>query len=542
MTSGGPEPPAVGPTHEREGAVADATPNVKALFARYGPAYRWLVVGTVMLGSISSLLTSTIINVAIPEVMGAFGIGQNKAQWLSAGFLAATTTTMLLSTWMIRAFGMKATYLIGMSIFSLGSVLGGMSLNADSLIFARIVQGASAGLLGPLTLLIMFQVFPPERRGTAMGIFGVGVVLAPALGPTLGGLLIDHFSWRYVFFVAVPVCVPSLPLAALFLPGREESGPREPVDWLGLALMSTFTVALLIGLANGQADGWDSTGILACFTLSVAAGVGFLFWEAHTRAPILDLSLFRYPGFTAASIVTFVFGAGLFGSTFLVPIFLQTLQGMSATNSGLLLMPAGLIMAVVFPIGGYLSDRVSSRLLILVGLSLFALSSSLLGGLDMNTPYFTLVWWIIVGRIGLALVMPSLTRSAMMTVPMVLLAQAASVMNFLRQLGGAFGVNLLSIQVEQRTAVYADGLAVAQTFGNPATLELLQQLRGLMAHGGTPEVYQLPAALVFLGRSITSQATILAFRDGFLIVAVIFLCTLIPAWYMPRLRSAPASG
>jgi EmrB/QacA subfamily drug resistance transporter len=543
LTSGTADPPGRDEVLERYGLPTDTTPKVRALFVRYGASYRWFVVSTVMLGSLAMLLTSTIINVAIPVVMGAFGIGQEKAQWLSAGFLAATTTTMLVSSWMIASIGMRATYLLGMGVFALGSVLGGVSMNADSMIFARIVQGASSGMIGPLSLLILFQVFPVERRGSAMGIFGVGVVLAPALGPTLGGVLIDHFSWRSVFFMAVPVCAMSLPLAAVFLPGRETSGPLAGFDWPGLVLMSAFVMSLLLGLSNGQAEGWSSDLILTYFAVAGASSIAFLVWESSCREPMLDLGLFRHRGFSAAGVVTFVFGAGLFGSTFLVPIFLQTLQGMTATRSGLLLMPAGLILAVVFPIAGYLSDRISSHLLILSGLFLFAVSSYLLGGLDINTPYWTLIWWIIVGRIGLGLVMPSLTRSAMTAVPFALLAQAASVMNFLRQLGGAFGVNLLSIQVEQRTALYGDALAVQQSLENAGTMELVHQLHGMLAQAGIPEAYQLPGALLFLGRVIYSQAMILAFRDGFLIVAAVFLLTLIPAWFMPDIRAeSPAAG
>src|SRR3546814_135110 len=177
------------------------------LFARFGPAYRWLVTATVMMGTIATILTATIVNVALPDIMGAFGMGQDKAQLLSTGFLAAMTGTMLLNAWMVEAFGQRATFMLAVTVFIVASVIGGLAPAEGVLILARVLQGGAAGILQPLAMQVIFQVFPPEKRGSAMGIYGIGVVLAPALGPTLGGIMVDSFSWRYVFFMSVPFCL-----------------------------------------------------------------------------------------------------------------------------------------------------------------------------------------------------------------------------------------------------------------------------------------------------------------------------------------------
>lgn len=542
MTSAGADAAELAAAIRRYRTGPDATQGILAMFLRYGGAYRWLVVSTTMLGALSTLLASTTINVAIPEVMGAFGIGQDRAQWLSTGFLAATTVTMLMGPWMIQAFGMRVTYILGMSGFTAASFLGGVSPTLDMLIFSRVVQGAAAGMLGPLGMLIMFQVFPPDQRGRAMGIFGIGVVLAPALGPTLGGWLIDTLSWRWVFLAAVPVCLPSLPLALLFIPARESRGPRQAFDWVGLILLSAFIPSLLIGLSEGQSEGWGSTVILGEFVLAFGSAVGFVLWETITPHPLINLRLFSNRGFVATAVVTFVFGAGLYGSTYLVPIFLQNIQGLTPTDSGLLLMPAGLSLTIVFPFAGALSDRVSSRLLIMIGIVIFAFSSWLMADLDVTTPFWTIVWWILIGRIGLGLVMPTLSRAALTALPFELLAHGASAVNFLRQLGGAFGVNVLAIEVERRVQLYGDGFSAAQTLANPSTGELLGRLQEVLAVAGIGEAEQLPTAILFLGRAIYAQASVLAFRDGFLIVAVFFILTLVPAWFMSRTVGGYTTG
>ncbi len=289
--------------------------STEALFARYGPAYRWAATVTALVAAIAVILSATIINVAIPDVMGAFGISQVEAQWLSTGFLAAMTATMLLTDWSQRAFGQRASILAALAVFMAGSVLGGLAPDKTVLIVARVLQGAAAGIVQPLAMIIVFQVFPPDRRGSAMGIFGIGVVLAPALGPWVGGLLMDSFDWRYVFYLGVPFAALGMVLASVFLPDRIGAGPRPGFDWAGFGLLCLFLTTLLSALSNGQRSGWSSDAILLQFALAVAALIAFVWWERLTMRPMLDLRLFERLPFAAAAIVSFIMGAGLFGST-----------------------------------------------------------------------------------------------------------------------------------------------------------------------------------------------------------------------------------
>jgi MFS transporter, DHA2 family, multidrug resistance protein len=510
--------------------------STEALVARYGPAYRWIATVTALIAAIAVILSATIVNVAIPDVMGAFGISQVEAQWLSTGFLAAMTATMLLTDWTERAFGQRNSILAALALFMGGSVLGGLAPDETVLIIARVLQGAAAGIVQPLAMIIVFQVFPPDRRGSAMGIFGIGVVLAPALGPWVGGMLMDSFSWRYVFYLGVPFAAVGMALASVFLPTRNGTGPRPGFDWLGFALLCLFLTTLLSALSNGQRRGWSSDPILLQLALALIAATAFVWWERLTTRPMLDLRLFAGLPFASAAIVSFIMGAGLFGSTYLLPVFVQTIQGMTPTEAGLLLMPAGFVLVLVFPLAGRLTDRLRPGLLVGTGMIIFAWSSWLMAQVDVNTAFWLLAWWTVLSRIGLGLVFPALSAASLRVLPAALVAQGSGAVNFTRQLGGAFGVNLLAVALERRTMFHADVLTATQTADNGTTVAALKQVAALAHAAPLPDGQQVAAAIWFLGQTIYAQANILAYRDGFLITAVVFAAALLPTWLLDRAR------
>ena len=239
------------------------------LFKRFGPNYRWLATITVMLGTLSAMLTTTIVNVALPDIMGAFGVGQDRAQLLSTGALAAMTIGMLVNAWLIHSFGQRKTFIVALCIFFGALALAGLAPNDTVLIYARIAQGAIAGMLQPFAMYTMFRVFPPNQRGLAMGFFGMTILLGPALGPSLGGVIIAHFNWRYIFYVAMPVCVAAVMMGSLFLPTREETGPRMRFDWTGFVLMTFSMTVLLYGLSSGQREGWNSTYVISMIGIAL---------------------------------------------------------------------------------------------------------------------------------------------------------------------------------------------------------------------------------------------------------------------------------
>lgn len=515
--------------------------TLESLREDFGPYYRLWAVLTVGLGAIATVLSSTNVNVAIPSIMGAYGIGQDVAQWLSAGYLAAATVTMLATAWMIQAFGMRLTFVAGLLVFIFSSFLGALSPNIETLILSRIIQGAASGIFMPLAMLLMSRIFPPQKQGLAMGIFGILVIMAPAFGPYLGGLIIDNADWRYVFHMPVPMAIIALIMSFFFLPEREEDGPRPPLDWQGIILLSAAISFLLLGLSKGQAKGWSSDYTLTCFSLLIMFTAGFLYRQLHTDMPLLNLSMFKYPAFTANAIITVIFGAGLYSTFYTVPLFLQAIQGLNATSAGLSLLPGGIILAIVFPIAGKLSDKLPHWSLIGAGLLIFIYSSWLMTVSDRQTYLWLFVYWVTLGRIGVGLIMPALNTATFSSVPVELMPQASGASNFLRQLGGALGVNLASIYLERQTTFHVTHINSSQHFGNPQTVEMISQLLPSLQQAGISGVQQEPMAFWLLGSELYRQALTLAFQDTFLATAVFFIVGLLPVTYLMYISSKKKS-
>jgi MFS transporter, DHA2 family, multidrug resistance protein len=440
-------------------------------------------VATTMVGTVSTILAATIVNVAFPALIREFNIGHDSLQWVATGFLAATTTTMLATSWLVESFGQRRTFVVTMFVFQAASLLGAASWNTESLIAARVMQGAAAGVMQPLSMIAVFEVFPLEERGRAMGLFGFGVVLAPAVGPAIGGLLTQAFGWRAIFLLSLPFCVAALPLGWRWLPPAKGSGPRQPFDWLGAILLTGALIALLNLPVIGHRRGWLSGPTLGDAGLALMLTVGFVAWQFHARAPMLAVRLFASSGFRAALLVALAYGLGLFGTTYLVPVFVQDVAGYGPAKAGNLLLAPGLALALAIALAGRLTDRTAPRHVVAWGLACFALSSLLLAFATGATAFWLLSLWLTVGRVGLGFIIPALNVGAVETLPPQYLGQASAAVNFARQLGGAVGVNLLAVLLDWRLSVY--GAA-----GEPAP----------------------------------------AFRDCFLVVTIAFAAAVIPAW------------
>ena len=506
----------------------------EVLFARYGPRYRIYVTVIALLGTISAVVTSTTVTVALPDIMGAFGIGQDRAQWITTGNLAGQTVGQLLSAWLITSFGQRKTFVVGLCIFVVALLVAALSPNDLVLVAARVVQGLLAGVLQSLSMFTLFSVFPPEKRGMAMGFFSINTIFGPAVGPTVGGLLIEHFDWRSIFYMGLPFSIIGILFGSLLMPEREETARRADFDWLGFALLCTTMSCLLTGLANGQREGWGSDFILGSLTVAAGAGIAFLVWELRVPTPLVSLRVLAVGPFAAAACVALVFGMGQFGTQFLIPLFVQTIQGLTPLDAGLLLMPGALLLGIFMPLGGYLCDRLPARTLLITGLSCFAASTFWMRDVDVNTAFSWMLICVVVSRLGQALINPTLNATAMRSLTRAQLQQGAGMINFFRQLGGAFGVNLLSVSLDRQTFYYSDRLTSMQTAGNSATTELLRSMERLLEQAGASPDLQSAGALNFLGRVVYQQASTLAFRDCFLIVTVVFMLALIPAWLMGR--------
>lgn len=504
-----------------------------------GRTHGYLIVVMSLLSSMALALSGTIVNVAVPEIMGAFGVGQDQAQWMATAFFAAMTTGLIVSSWTIRSFGQRRVFVGMMAVFMVASVSGATALEFNVIILSRAVQGFCAGIILPLTQLAMYRVFGPDRRSTANGLFGVSFVLGPGIGPWIGGMAIDAFDWRFTFYIALPIAATTALLGSFVLPNREESGPRPAFDWIGFALLATALVALLFGLSNGQRLGWPSDTVVLALTAGIFSAVGFVVWEWWHDNPILEIRQFRSRQFAAANVISFLFGVGLFGSLYLTPIFVQLVQSYTPTRAGLVLIPAGLVIGVVMPLMGRIGDRVPAYIPIVVGSAGFAWSNYALGTADANTAFWTFAIIVMIGRATHGAIFPPLMGAGLRNIPPAQIPNANGTINFTRQLGGAFGINLLAIFLERRIAFFSDAFAATQSTANAATVELLGKVENLLAVGGLPETIQQPGAMLYLGRVVSAQATMLAFRDTFLVFALVSLAGIVFAFILspPKFRT-----
>ena len=424
------------------------------LQARYGDRYKWLVLITVMIGSMAAIMSSTIVNVAVPDLSRHFTLGQERAQWVSTSFMLAMTLSMLTTPWLLLRFGLRRTYGGAMLLLLCGGIFGGLSFNYLMLIAMRVLEGLACGVVQPIPAIMILRSFDKHEQGRAMGLFGFGVVLAPALGPSVGGILVEHFGWRSIFFIMVPFCLAVLAMANRYLAANATGGDARPLDWRGLLLAGVSTICLLNGLVEVRQNGLIAAALLA---IGLAGLVGFIVYQLKTPHPLMNMSLFRYPQFAMGALVAFIYGIGLFGSTYLLPVYMQLGLHYLPSQAGLVLLPAGAVLAVTIWLGGRLVDRFRPHVLVAVGVALLALSFALMALVKPDTSYIVLMLWAIVGRIGLGLVLPALSLGSMRGVDFALIAQGSSTINFLRQLGGAIGVSMVGIVLEWRLSLYPAG-------------------------------------------------------------------------------------
>lgn len=519
-----------------------AVESIDDLFARYGPAYRWLASATCMIGAMTMVLSQTTVNVAFPDIMGAFGIGRNEAQWLSSGFFAAMTAGMLLQAWLVSIFGERTTYFTSLCGFLIGVVMSGLAPNAEILTAGRLLQGLTAGIIQPLAMAIVFKVFPPERRGSAMGFFAMGVVFAPAMGPTLGGFAVEWFNWRYAFFLTVPSTILALAMGLVFLPSRKKPAHVPHFDFTGFALMCAALFTLLLALSSGPRDGWGSDKVVLLFLFGTTAAFGFIAWESCIREPLLNVKLFLNLRFTSASIISFFAGGVFLTSTFLIPVFVQQVQGYTPLRAGLLLMPGGLSLLILFPIAGRVSDSISAQFLLCLGLGAFAIGFFLLSGTDVNTPFWTFVAFTLFIRFGIAFTTPVTNAAALKSLPSDQVNQGSGAVNFVRMLGAAFSLNIVVAFLETRVPFHSDALTATQTAASPTSQAYLGAVRRVLSESGVADALEHSGALHYLGEVVYAQANTAGFQDAFLALSIASVCGLIPVYILSRTAARPPRG
>jgi DHA2 family multidrug resistance protein len=499
----------------------------------------WVVAMSVTLATFMEVLDTAIANVSLPHIAGSLSVSQDESTWVLTSYLVSNAIVLPVSGWFATRFGRKRFYMTCVAIFTTSSFLCGIAPSLGALVFFRVVQGLGGGGLAPSEQAILADTFPPRQRGMAFAMYGMAVVLAPAIGPTLGGYITDHYTWRWIFFINIPVGIVSLLLTSRVIadpPHLAEARKRVgPIDWVGLALISVGLGALELVLDKGQEEDWFASHLIAAFAVVAAlALVVFVLWEWRQDHPVVEVRLFRSRSFAAASLMMLVLGVALYGSTVLLPQYLQVWMGYSAQQAGEALSPGGLVVIMLLPLVGRLVSRVDARFLIAFGFAvlfaaLFHIAHTLYPGIDFRTAVTMRAFQ----SVGLAFLFVPINTVAYAGVPPEKNNAVSGVVNLSRNMGGDIGIAFVTTLIARRSQLHQARLAEAVTPGSESVLGRLSAIARALEHAGSSTADATRQASGAVYRELVRQAQTLAYLDAFYLLAW-FSLAMVPLVFLTR--------
>jgi MFS transporter, DHA2 family, multidrug resistance protein len=488
---------------------------------------RYLIACAVTLASMLELVDTSIVNVAIPHMMGNLGATLEEVAWVSTGYIVANVIVLPLTSWLSERFGRRNYYTGSILLFTLASFFCGSARSLEALVFWRVVQGIGGGALISTAQAILFDVFPLRERATAMAIFGMGVMVGPTLGPTLGGWITDNYAWPWIFYINLPLGLLAAAATWRSVPEPEHLIRRTRVDWLGLAFLIVGIGALQILLERGESKDWFESREIVVEAVAAAVGLAAFVWhELRTADPIVDLRILRNRQLAVGVVFAVVLGFALYASVFALPVFLQNLLGYSAWDTGRVILPGAIAAAFTMAAMGRLSPRVDARVLITIGVLLFLWSMGLHSRLTTAIGMHDLFWPMILRGVGLGFIFVPLTGAAVADLRPAQLAQGTGLFNLSRQLGGSFGIALTATLITRFTEQGREALLPHLSPASPAAVSWLERTTAylLKTAGSVPAARQQANAL--LEGALRAQASMVAFEKVFLVMGLTFVAAL----------------
>ncbi|HTW58249.1 MAG TPA: DHA2 family efflux MFS transporter permease subunit [Terriglobales bacterium] len=505
----------------------------------------WIIAVTVTLATFMEVLDTSIANVALPHIAGSLSAGQDESTWILTSYLVSNAIVLPLSGWLSSILGRKNFYMGCVALFTISSFLCGLAPNLATLIVCRVMQGAGGGGLQPSEQAILADTFPPAKRGMAFAVYGIAVVTAPAIGPTLGGWITDNFTWRWIFFINIPVGILSILLTSRLVQDppyfKRRKLSETSIDYVGLGFVALGLGTLQVVLDKGQRDDWFGSNFI--LTLTVIAVTSLLFvivWEWRHKDPIIDLHLFRDRTFGVSNLLMFMLGFALLGSTLLLPLFMQTMLGYTAQESGLALMPGGFTIMLLLPLVGFLLSRYSPRWLLLFGLVVLSMSLFHMTGFDLDIDFRTVAQARVFQAVGMAFLFVPINTAAYAFLPREKNNAASGLMNLGRNIGGSVGISVVTTMLDRRTQIHLTNLSSNLSLANPALRTMIagassaMRAHGASAAGATQQAYALIQA------QIIGQATMLSYIDCFWFLGVAILL-MVPTVFLMK-KSRPGGG
>ena len=478
----------------------------------------------VMLGPFVNILDYNVVNVSLPKMMSGLATDVLTIRWVVTCFLISTAVIMPSLGWIGRVLGNKNLYLLGLTVFTSATALCGLAPNVYVLIALRAVQGLGAGVLMPMSMVLMVENYPPEKRGMGTALWGLGASLGSVIGLPMGGYFADAVDWRAVFYVnLLPGCLAILG-TLLFVPASPRE-PRAPFDVWGCLSLTATLVSLLVALSQGHREGWDSALIVSLFAICGAAFITFLLVEWRAAAPLVDLRLFRRSLYVKGVLVALSMGLFFHGSTFLSVLFAQLLLDFSVQRTALALLPGSIAMVLTTPLVGWMLDRLDGRIPMLIGLAIYGICCYMMLLADLRIGFAYLMWSYIWRGLGLGFLYPPVYSVAIRGVPLEQTRGGSSLLNLQVTLGGAFSVSLLTTLIDARQTVYQARFAETQMLNAVGTQQALSALEQFADAAGVGALYVQGYALGLLQGVVRSEALVRALNDGFYIVILVGLCS-----------------
>jgi MFS transporter, DHA2 family, multidrug resistance protein len=499
---------------------------------------KWIVAVTVMLPTLMVIIDTSVVNVSLDHIRGSLSAGIDEATWSITSYLAANAVIVPMTGWLSRFFGRRRFLLFSVGLFTLSSLLCGLAWNIQSLIVFRIFQGLAGGSLQPISQSILLETFPPAQHGMAMAIYGIGIMFGPIIGPLLGGWITDNWSWHWIFYINIPIGAISVVMSMLFItdpPYMKRASAA--IDYSGLVLLSVWVACLQMALDRGQREDWFASNFIAVLLIvAVAALVLFVVAELKAENPIVELRALKNYSFCLGNVVIFFVMINLFGSIVLLPIYLQTLMGYTASLAGMILGPGGIAVLVTMPIVGRLITRINPRIITGVGIVITAYASWLMSRFNLTADFDTILWPRVVMSIGIGTIFIPLTTLTLSRIRKEEMGNATSIYNLVRNLGGSLGVAFVSTMLARKAQFHqarmVDHLTPFdfnyQWFSQQASKSL--QLQGMdpatAPTGGLGIIYE----------QLLKQASMMSFNDIFYFLAVMILCMLPFIYFMVHVR------
>jgi DHA2 family multidrug resistance protein len=510
--------------------------NRNSLYHPRSSYYKWFVLANVMVGTFMAVLDGTIVNVGLPKIMSAFGVSLDTIQWVITAYMLAMASMLPTSGWLADKFGYKKVYFWGLFLFTAGSMFCGMSNNEVSLIASRIVQGLGGGIVQTLGMAIIVREFPPNQRGVALGFWSIASAASVSFGPLIGGYLVDNFGWQLIFDVNVPVGIFAL-LVTIIIQREVKNPNTRKFDLLGFASVSMFLPVLLFALAEGNsasnAEGWRAPYILLCFAISGLSLAVFITRELTTTHPLINLRLLKYHNFGLGNIFMFIFGMGMFGSTFLLPLYLENAMDYTALQAGAVFLPVGIIQGCIAPLVGLTADKTNPKIPLFMGICFLTLSFYANTHFSFMAERNIIMVSLYLRGLGMGMIFTPLNSLALLNLSREQMAQASSIMNTMRQIGGSLGIAVLTTLLTARTnfhrQVYGQAIdSQSQTFKD-VTQNMAYHFQ---QHGGSSLATAARQSQTLISSHINTQAYIDGINDDFWVACFITILGLIPILLM----------